>query len=143
MILLSTSAMTAPPDPLHVLVVDDEKSVGFLSEMKFRHAIQNGRIDYHFFESARDCLEYLKTEKPIPGSVVVFTDINMPEVSGYELLKQIKSRFPKTNVYIMSAYDDEKSLRQSLRLGASGYFTKPIDYQAVKSRITKEYGVAF
>ncbi|WP_051026295.1 response regulator [Bdellovibrio bacteriovorus] len=127
--------------PLDVVVVDDESSVGALCELKFRKPIEKGDIRFHFFEDAQSCLSYLESSQRNPGSEVLFTDINMPNVSGFELLKKVKQRFPDIDVYMMSAYDDELSIRKSLNLGAQGYFTKPVNYKELISRIEKDYGV--
>lgn len=130
-----------PAQPLDIVMVDDESSVGTLYEMKLRKPIQNGDIRFHFFESAKDYLDYLMTADRKPGSEVLFTDINMPEVSGFELLRKVRKNFPEIDVYMMSAYDDESSIQQSLHLGAKGYFTKPVNYKDLQSRIETEYGV--
>lgn len=127
--------------PLDIVMVDDESSVGTLYEMKLRKPIQNGDIRFHFFESAKEYLDYLATSDRNPGSEVLFTDINMPEVSGFELLKKIRQYFPDIDVYMMSAYDDESSIQRSKHLGAKGYFTKPVNYKDLQSRIEAEYGV--
>ncbi len=128
--------------PLDIVMVDDESSVGTLYEMKFRKPIQKGHIRFHFFENAKDCLDYLKQSPRHHGSEVLLTDINMPEVSGFELLTKVKQNFPDINVFMMSAYDDESSIRKSMQLGASGYFTKPVNYKELQSRIEADYGVS-
>lgn len=128
--------------PLDIVMVDDESSVGTLYEMKFRKPIQNGEIRFHFFESAKDCLDYLKKLDHEPGAEVLLTDINMPEVSGFELLAKVKQNFPDIDVYMMSAYDDESNIQKSIALGAKGYFTKPVNYKELQSRIESEYGVS-
>ncbi|WII72948.1 response regulator [Bdellovibrio sp. 22V] len=127
--------------PLTVVIVDDESSVGFLSRMKFRNAIQNGTVDLHFFENAAETMKYLESRRKDMDDIIVFTDINMPEVSGYELLEDIREKFPQLPVYMMSAYDDSTSISKSFNLGAQGYFTKPVNYKDVKSLIETKYGV--
>ncbi|MNS62974.1 Nitrogen regulation protein NR(I) [compost metagenome] len=128
--------------PLLVIIVDDEASVGFLSRMKFRHAIADGTIELHFFESARDCLHFLHKIKDDDNEVILFTDINMPSFSGYDLLTEIKSQYPTIPVYMMSAYDDAEAVKKSEGLGAKGYFTKPVDFSEVKSLIRSNFGLA-
>ncbi|WP_295903755.1 response regulator [uncultured Bdellovibrio sp.] len=127
--------------PLDVVVVDDESSVGTLCELNFRKSIKSGDVRLHYFTTAKECLNYLATTDRHPGSEVLLTDINMPEVSGYELLQKVKQKYPSIDVYMMSAYDDELSIRKSLSLGAQGYFTKPVNYKDLKFRISEEYGV--
>ncbi|GEM_PF-1453931 len=133
--------MSEKAPPLSVVVVDDESSIGTLCELKFRKAIRNGEVHLHFFENAKDCLHYLETTDRRPGLEVLLTDINMPEVSGYELLRKVKQHYPTIGVYMMSAYDDELSIRKSFDLGAQGYFTKPVNYNELKARLSKEYGL--
>lgn len=128
-------------EPLNVVVVDDEASVGVLCELRFRKSIQKGDVHFHFFENAQSCLRYLESSERTPGSEVLLTDINMPEISGYDLLKKVKQQFPGIDVYMMSAYDDDLSISKSLNLGADGYFTKPVNYKELASRIEKDYGV--
>jgi response regulator of citrate/malate metabolism len=128
--------------PLHVIIVDDESSVGEISELKFRKAIKDGAMFLHYFEHADKCLNYLKKEHLNPGDTVVLTDINMPDVTGLELLETIKKTFPEMEVFMMSAYSDEGTINRSLELGAKGYFTKPVNYKVIKSKIEEDYGVA-
>lgn len=128
------------PASLNLIVVDDEKDVGLLSEMNFRNAIRKGDVDFHFFENAQTCLNYLDHSGNLDKSLVI-TDINMPEVSGFDLLEKIKESHPEVEVFMMSAYDDADNIQKSINLGASGYFTKPVSYKNIKSRITEEYGI--
>lgn len=127
--------------PLDIVIVDDETSVGTLYEMRFRKVIQDGKIRFHFFESAKSYLDYLIHSKRHPGSEVLLTDINMPGVSGLELLTQMRRKYPAIDVFMMSAYDDEGTIQKSKDLGAKGYFTKPVNYKALQDRIKNEYGV--
>ena len=129
--------------PLVVIMVDDEDSVGFLSRMKFRHAIDDGSVELHFFLGAKECLKYLLSIKGQSGDVVLFTDINMPMISGFDLLSEVKTLYPDIPVYMMSAYDDLASVEKSQKLGAKGYFTKPIDFNNIKTLLHGDFGVEF
>lgn len=128
------------PSSLNLIVVDDEQDVGLLSEMNFRSAIRKGAIDFHFFENAQKCLNYLD-HSPDLERYLVITDINMPDVSGFDLLEKIKATHPEVEVFMMSAYEDAENIKKSISLGATGYFTKPVSYKNIKSRITEEYGI--
>lgn len=134
--------MNPAPPPLDIVIVDDESSVGVLYEMKLRKPIQNGNIQYHFFENAKDCLNYFEHTSRHPGSEVLFADINMPEVSGFDLLSKVRKKYPSIDVFMMSAYDDEVSIQKSFSLGARGYFTKPVNYRDLQNRIESDYGVS-
>ncbi|MBO9667040.1 MAG: response regulator [Bdellovibrio sp.] len=122
-------------------MVDDESSVGQISELQFRKAIKDGAISFHYFEDADKCLNYLNQECTSPSDTVVLTDISMPDITGLELLQTIKETFPEMEVFMMSAYSDQKIIKQSLELGARGYFTKPVNYKVIKSKIEEDYGV--
>lgn len=128
--------------PLLVIMVDDEASVGFLSRMKFRHEIADGIIELHFFESASDCLHFLHRIKDDDNEVILFTDINMPQFSGYELLAEVKKQYPTIPVYMMSAYDDSEAVKKSEGLGAKGYFTKPVDFSNIKTLLHNHFGLS-
>ena len=129
--------------PLRLIVVDDEASVGEISLLQFRNAIKNGSLDFHFFEDAQDCVEYLSKENSDLQPTVIFTDINMPNYDGYDLLQEVKSEHPEIDVFMMSAYSDEQTIRKSMSMGADGYFTKPVNYKNIKSEINEKYGVVF
>jgi DNA-binding NtrC family response regulator len=127
--------------PLIVLIVDDEPSVGFISQMKFRRSIQDGSVELHFFESGKDCLDYLDTVDDDADDMVIFSDINMPEISGYDLLESVHNNHPLIPVYMLSAYDDAASVNKATRLGAKGYFTKPIDFDKLKAALQNRFGL--
>lgn len=127
---------------LRLIVVDDESSVGDISQLQFRNAIKNGSLDFHFFENAKACIGYLKGEKSHEPTIIL-TDINMPDYDGYKLLKDVKSEHPEIDVFMMSAYDDEQTINKSLSMGADGYITKPVNYKNIKTDINKKYGVVF
>lgn len=129
--------------PLRLIVIDDETSVGEISLLQFRNAIKNGSLDFHFFDDAQDCVDYLNQENPDLTPTVIFTDINMPNYSGYDLLLEVKSEHPEIDVFMMSAYSDEQTIRKSISMGADGYFTKPVNYKSIKSEINEKYGVVF
>ncbi|MDG0816535.1 response regulator [Bdellovibrio svalbardensis] len=131
--------MTVTPN-LKLIIVDDEQDVGLISELNFQTAIRDGSIDFHFFENAQKCLTYLD-ESPEKGQYLVITDINMPEISGFDLLEKIKKTHPNVEVFMMSAYDNMDYIKKSMTLGATGYFTKPVSYHNIKLRITQKYGI--
>ncbi|MFM6929584.1 MAG: response regulator [Bdellovibrio sp.] len=132
------------PTPLRLIVVDDESSVGDISQLQFRNAIKNGSLDFHFFENAKDCIVYLQTENfyhTLP--TIILTDINMPDYDGYRLLQEVKSEHPEIDVFMMSAYSDEQTINKSLSMGADGYITKPVNYKNIKTEMEEKYGVVF
>lgn len=117
------------------LVVDDEKDVEMLFLQKFRKEIRSGEIEMVFAFSGQEALEILNDTKP-PDVVYVFSDINMPGMSGLELLTKIKSDYPDIKVSMISAYGDSDNYSKAIESGAKEFFTKPIDFKSLKEEIT-------
>jgi CheY-like chemotaxis protein len=118
------------------LVVDDEKDVEMLFRQKFRKEIRDGLLELEFAFSGDEALEILRGKKP-PEFVYVFSDINMPGMTGLELLTKIKNEFPNIKVSMISAYGDSENYEKAMSSGAKGFFTKPIDFENLRSEITE------
>lgn len=116
------------------LVVDDEKDVEMLFRQKFRKEIRRGEIEFIFAFSGKEALSYLSSENP-PDVVYVFSDINMPGMTGIELLETIKTEFPHINVSMISAYGDDDNYNKAIQSGAKEFFTKPIDFESLRTEI--------
>lgn len=116
------------------LVVDDEKDVELLFRQKFRKEIRRGEIELVFAFSGQEALSILNSTDP-PDVVYVFSDINMPGMTGIELLETIKSEHPEINVSMISAYGDDKNYNKAIESGAKEFFTKPIDFESLRSEI--------
>ncbi|HSF53368.1 MAG TPA: response regulator [Algoriphagus sp.] len=121
---------------MKILFVDDEKDVEALFRQKFRKEIKSGEIDLAFAFSGKEALDILGDENP-PKFVYVFSDINMPGMSGLELLEEIKSRFPHIQVSMISAYGDSENYDKAMNSGAKGFFTKPVDFEKLKKEIAE------
>ncbi len=119
---------------MKVLVVDDEKDVEMLFRQKFRKEIREKLVDLVFAFSGKEALEMLDSTNP-PDVVYLFSDINMPGMSGLELLEKVKSRYPAIKVSMISAYGDSENLNRAISSGAKEFFTKPIDFESLKSEI--------
>jgi two-component system response regulator (stage 0 sporulation protein F) len=119
---------------MKILIVDDEKDVEMLFRQKFRREIRNGKLELVFAFSGADALRILEETDP-PQVVYVFSDINMPGMTGLELLKKIKTQFPQINVSMISAYGDSENYNKALQSGAKEFFTKPIDFESLKKEI--------
>lgn len=117
------------------LIVDDEKDVEMLFLQKFRKEIRSGNIEMIFAFSGREALDILKDTDP-PDVVYVFSDINMPGMSGLELLQLIKTNYPHIKVSMISAYGDNDNYQKAIESGAKEFFTKPIDFDSLKNEIT-------
>lgn len=119
---------------MKILFVDDERDVEALFRQKFRKEIKSGLLELAFAFSGKDALDVLAAENP-PKFVYVFSDINMPGMSGLELLEEIKTRFPHIQVSMISAYGDSENYDKAMSSGARGFFTKPVDFERIKSEI--------
>ncbi len=116
------------------MVVDDEKDVELLFRQKLRKEIKEEKLEMIFAFSGREALEILKNNEP-PDVVYVFSDINMPGMTGLELLDEIKSEYPDIAVSMISAYGDQENYNKAIESGAKDFFTKPIDFQSLRSEI--------
>jgi DNA-binding NtrC family response regulator len=119
---------------MKILFVDDERDVEDLFRQKFRKEIKSGQVELAFAFSGQQALSILDDEDP-PKFVYVFSDINMPGMSGLELLEEIKSKFPMIQVSMISAYGDNENYEKAMKSGARGFFTKPVDFERLKIEI--------
>lgn len=119
---------------MKILVVDDEKDVEPLFRMRFRREIAKGEIELLFAFSGEEALQALH-EHGRTDVVLVLSDINMPGMTGLELLQKIKEEPPPLPVCMMTAYDNDTYRQKADELGCAGYVSKPVDFNALKDRI--------
>ena len=119
----------------NILVVDDEQDVQWLFKQRFRRELKAGRLSLHFALSGNEALDYLQ-QGGANHVVLVLSDINMPGMTGLELLRQIKIAYPGLKVIMLTAYSDESNYQTALDCGADDYFTKPIDFSTLRQKIT-------
>ena len=120
---------------MRILVVDDEKDVELLFKQKFRREVKSKKLDLVFAFSGQEALELLGTNDP-PKVVYIFSDINMPGMTGLELLEIVKERYPNIKVSMISAYGDQQNYEKAIQSGAKEFFTKPIDFDSLKKEIS-------
>lgn len=120
---------------MKILVVDDEHDVKTLFEQRFRKEIKSGEIDFVFAYSGEEALSYLAIHKH--EAVLILSDINMPGMSGLELLRQIKQKYhePPPVVMMITAYGDAENYKTAKKLGADDFLTKPVDFIALKEKL--------
>lgn len=118
----------------YILVVDDEPDVAELFRQQFRRDIRAGRFIMVFALSAADALERVKTI-PDPSLILILSDINMPGMTGLEMLPKVRAERPGVPVIMITAYGDPDTKRKALEGGAAGLLTKPIDFGALRSEI--------
>lgn len=119
---------------MKILVVDDETDVKDLFLQKFRKEIKSGLITTLFAFSGDEALEILAHEVPM-DIILILSDINMPGMSGFELLKRVKERFPHLKVLMVSAYGDADNMNRATDIGADGFVSKPVDFELLKQTI--------
>lgn len=120
---------------MKILVVDDEKDIQPLFEQRFRREIKNGEIQFTFANSGEEALMFLKDFQQ--EAVLILSDINMPGMSGLELLSRIKQKYhvPPPVVMMITAYGDAENFKSAMDLGADDFITKPVDFTELKEKI--------
>lgn len=118
-----------------ILVVDDEKDVRILFEQRFRKEIRNQEFSFAFAHSGEEALDYLSNLDH--EAVLILSDINMPGMSGLQLLEKIKQKMlqPPPIVMMITAYGDEENYKSALQLGADDFLTKPVDFVNLKEKL--------
>ena len=119
---------------MKVMIVDDERDVEFLFRQRFRKEVKEGTIELAFAFSGEEAMTILKGLKPL-DIVLILSDINMPGMTGLELLKIVKADFPKLRVCMITAYSDEHNYNTAMSHGAENYYTKPIDFDRLKREV--------
>ena len=102
---------------------------------RFRKEIKNHEFDFDFALSGEEALEYL--EEKHSEIVLILSDINMPGMSGLELLSRIRHEYdaPPPVVMMITAYGDEENRKQALNNGANDFLTKPLDFNLLKEKL--------
>jgi CheY-like chemotaxis protein len=118
----------------YILVVDDEPDVENLFRQQFRRDIRSGRLVMEFATSAPEALERAETMAD-PSLSLILSDINMPGMSGLEMLPKVKAARPNLPVIMITAYGDEATKKKVAELGAAGLLTKPIDFGLLRKEI--------
>jgi CheY-like chemotaxis protein len=119
---------------LLILVVDDESDVELLFRQKFRHDLRAGRFTMEFAQSGDMALQRI-TNATGASIILILSDINMPGMTGLELLPKAKALRPDVPVIMITAYGDAETKRKAREGGAEALFTKPIDFGALRSEI--------
>ena len=120
---------------MKILVVDDEKDMEILFQQRFRKEIRNQEVQFAFAPSGEDALRYLSQLQH--EAVLILSDINMPGMSGLELLRHIKEKYenPPPVVMMITAYGDTENYNQAMKLGADEFLTKPVDFKLLKEKL--------
>ena len=118
----------------YIVVVDDEPDVESMFRQNFRRDLRSGRFLMEFALSAQAALEQMKAI-PDPSLILILSDINMPGMSGLEMLPKVKAERPNVPVIMITAYGDEATKKRATELGAAGLLPKPIDFSLLRQEI--------
>jgi CheY-like chemotaxis protein len=124
---------------MKILVVDDEKDMQTLFQQRFRKEIRQHEMEFVFAYSGEEALFYL--DHHVHEAVLILSDINMPGMSGLELLEHIKHKYatPPPVVMMITAYGDADNYNQAMHLGADDFLTKPIDFPLLKEKLKMKF----
>jgi two-component system chemotaxis response regulator CheY len=120
---------------MKILVVDDEADVQPLFIQRFRKEIKSGECEFAFALSGEEALSYL--EHAHSEVVLILSDINMPGMTGIELLSRIRHDYekPPPVVMMITAYGDDENRNQAMQNGANDFLTKPLDFIILKEKL--------
>jgi CheY-like chemotaxis protein len=120
---------------MKILVVDDERDMETLFMQRFRKEIREHEVQFAFASSGEEALQYL--EQLNHEAVLILSDINMPGMSGIQLLQHIKEKYenPPPVVMMITAYGDTENYELAMKLGADDFLTKPLDFNLLKEKL--------
>jgi CheY-like chemotaxis protein len=124
---------------VYILVVDDEPDVAELFRQQFRRDLRAGRFIMEFTLSAVEALQ--RASSIVDANLIlILSDINMPGMTGLEMLPQVRAARPDVPVIMITAYGDAETRRKAIERGAAGLLTKPIDFTALRQEIDNRLG---
>ena len=126
---------------LLVLVVDDEPDVELLFRQQFRRDLRDGRFTMEFAQSGEVALKRIDDSQGV-SLILILSDINMPGMSGLDLLPKAKAARPDVPIIMITAYGDAETKRKALEGGAEALLTKPIDFAMLRSEVETRVGRA-
>ena len=115
-----------------VLVVDDEPDVEALFRQQFRRDLRAQRFVMDFAASAADARIAGTIEQTL---VLILSDINMPGMTGLEMLPKVREMRPDVPVIMITAYGDDATIKKATELGAAGLLAKPIDFGLLRAEV--------
>lgn len=120
---------------MKILVVDDEADIQPLFRQRFRKEIKRGEVVFDFALSGEEAVSYLASSES--EVVLILSDVNMPGMSGLELLRHIRESHGTAPPFVMmiTAYGDETNFKRSMELGADDFLTKPLDFNLLKGKL--------
>jgi YesN/AraC family two-component response regulator len=119
---------------MKVLFVDDERDIKELYSQRFRKEIKAGILEPMFAFSGKEALELMSHLDPM-DVVLLLSDINMPEMNGFELIALARESFPYLKIWMVSAYGDQSNMNKAMQMGIDEFFTKPIDFDQMRKKL--------
>ena len=119
---------------ISVLIVDDEPDVEALFRQQFRRELRAQRFVMDFAASASEALARVASTVEQPP-ILILSDINMPGMSGLEMLPKVRTMRPEVPIIMITAYGDPETKRKAIEGGATGLLTKPIDFTLLREEI--------
>lgn len=119
---------------MFIMVVDDEPDIQILFEQRFRKEIKAGEMTFRFAFSGDEALNFLNSTDGT-DLVLILSDINMPGMSGLDLLREIRVVRPQLPVFMITAYGDQEKYDSAMAFGANDYIAKPIDFGELKAKM--------
>ncbi len=122
--------------PIKILMVDDEPDAEVLFRQNFRREIRKGVYEFLFAQSGQEALDLLGSDEGL-DLLVVLSDINMPGMTGVELLETVKSRWPDLPMMMITAYGDVGTEESVTQKGARQLVSKPVDFAHLKAELAE------
>jgi CheY-like chemotaxis protein len=119
---------------VQVLVVDDEHDVADLFRQQFRRELRSGKFSMDFAYSGAEALEHIAIPSDVQ-LILLLSDINMPGMTGLELLPKVREIRPDVPVIMITAYGDPQTRQKAVDNGAAGFLTKPVDFDILRQEI--------
>ncbi len=123
---------------IELLIVDDEEDIQWLFEKQFRKELKSGMVGIQCLRSGKVALDYLEQTPPDENSLML-VDINMPGMTGLELLRTVKEQYANLPVFMITAYNNAQNLRTAYQYGADDFISKPIDFVSLKQKILRYF----
>jgi len=120
----------------HILLADDERDAELLFRQQFRRELRRRRFTFDFSLSGEAALAFLESRNR-PDAMLILSDINMPGMSGLDLLGRVKARWPDLVVFMITAYGDAETEARARAAGAQEFIHKPVDFAALKDRLRR------
>jgi DNA-binding NtrC family response regulator len=123
-----------------IFVIDDEPDIEPLFRQQFRKELRAKRFLLAFERSAAGALSHVAALDADAPSLIL-SDINMPGMSGLDMLPQMRQLKPETPIIMVTAYGDAGTAQEAGTRGAMAVLTKPIDFDALRETILRHLGV--